>query len=168
MTEATFAVLLMPVGVSRVGSSGKIIPGMSAYIRDLKTGKPLGPNQVGELCFKGRLITKGYYRNPEITQITYSKDGWLFTGDVGYYDDDGFFFIVDRLKELIKYKGFQVAPAELEDLLLMHPKIKEAGVVGKIDEIAGELPTAFIVKQPGADVTEKEILEYIAGTVYII
>ena len=165
MTETTFTVLLMPSGVTRLGSSGKIVPGMTAYVRDMESCHPLGPNQSGELCFKGTFITKGYYRNPEATQSTYSNGdgGWLFTGDVGYYDEDGFFYIIDRIKELIKYKGFQVPPAELEGLLLLHPKIKDAGVVGKPDEEAGELPTAFVVRQPGADISEDEIIQYIAG-----
>ncbi|KAI4468104.1 long-chain-fatty-acid--coa ligase [Holotrichia oblita] len=147
LTEATLAVTLVPHDDLKTGSSGKVVPGMSCMIRDPETKKALGANQVGELCFKGRMITKGYYENEEATRSTFSSDGWLFTGDLGYYDEEYHFYIVDRLKELIKYKGFQVAPAELEAILIQHPQIQDVGVIGKADEEAGELPTAFVVKK---------------------
>jgi len=88
------------------------------------------------------------------------KEGWLHTGDIATVDKNGFFYIVDRLKELIKYNGYQVAPAELEGVLLTNPNILDAGVVGKPDPDAGELPTAFVVLKPGAVLTEKEIIDY--------
>jgi 4-coumarate--CoA ligase len=108
----------------------------------------------------------GYCGDKAATAATIDKDGWLHTGDVGYYDEDGFFYIVDRIKELIKYKGFQVAPAELETILLTHPDIKDAAVVGLSDEIAGELPFAFIVKQPNAKITTSDVVKYINGEIY--
>lgn len=122
----------------------------------------MGPNQQGELCFKGDLIMKGYLNDKEATNNAIDKDGWLHTGDIGYYDEDKQFFIVDRLKELIKYNAFQVAPAEIEALLLSNPKVKDCGVIGIPDETAGELPFAYVVKQPGVQVTAKDIIQFVA------
>lgn len=107
---------------------------------------------------------KGYCGDKKSTSATIDEDGWLHTGDIGYYDEDGFFFIVDRLKELIKYKAFQVPPAELEAILLTHPDIKDAAVVGLPDEVAGELPLAFVVKQSNNNnITADEIVKYVNG-----
>ena len=106
---------------------------------------------------------KGYWNNPEATSETI-RDGWLYTGDIAKMDEDGYVYIVDRKKELIKYKGFQVAPAELESLLLEHPLISDAAVIGKPDLEAGEIPKAFVVTG-GAAVTAEEIMEYMAGLV---
>jgi 4-coumarate--CoA ligase len=108
LTEATLAVIGMPTGVERHGSSGVVFPRILCKVRDPKTGKSLGPNQVGELCFKGPLIMKGYYGNADATRNSFTSDGWLLTGDLGYYDEEKYFYITGRLKELIKYKGFQV------------------------------------------------------------
>jgi acyl-CoA synthetase (AMP-forming)/AMP-acid ligase II len=105
---------------------------------------------------------KGYINDPKATAETIDAEGWLHSGDIGYYDEDNQFYIVDRLKELIKYKAFQVPPAEIEGLLLSHPKIKDCGVIGIPDEAAGELPFAYIVKQPEADLTAKEVIDFVA------
>nr|CAD7259178.1 unnamed protein product [Timema shepardi] len=134
-------------------------------ILDLVTGKTLGPNKEGELCFKGAQIMKGYYGDSKSTSECFDEEGYFHTGDVGYYDTDGYFFIVDRIKELIKYKAFQVAPAELEAILLKHPSIEDAAVVGVPDEISGELPKAFVVKKQGVDVSEEEIVKFVEGQV---
>jgi acyl-CoA synthetase (AMP-forming)/AMP-acid ligase II len=104
---------------------------------------------------------RGYRDDPEATASTIDKDGWLHSGDLGYYDEDKQFFIVDRLKELIKYKGYQVPPAELEGVLLMHPKIKDAGVIGIPDKNAGELPFAFVVKEEGSGLTEQDVKDFV-------
>lgn len=143
------------------GSVGSLKTGLYAKVIDTETGKPLGPNQRGELCFKGDCIMKGYLGDVKATQ-TAILDGWLHTGDVGYYDNDYEFFIVDRIKELIKYKGFQVPPAEIESLLLTHPKIKDAAVIGKPDELAGELPLAFVVTQDNVNLSAEEVINYVA------
>ncbi|XP_071055898.1 luciferin 4-monooxygenase-like [Onthophagus taurus] len=164
LTEGTITLTLMRTKERKLGSSGKLVPSVSGCVKDIKTGELLGPNQVGELCFKGKMVTKGYYKNPEATKLAY-KDGWLHTGDIGYFDEEGFIFIVDRLKELIKYKAFQVPPAEIEGILLTHPGIKDVGVVGKPDAIAGELPTAFVVRNPGKEVSEQEIVDFVAREV---
>lgn len=108
LTEATLAVIMTNIGETKHGSSGKVVSFMQCKVRDPDSGASLGPGQVGELCFKGPMVMKGYYRNAESTKNTFTSDGWLLSGDLGYYDDEKNFFIVDRLKELIKYKGFQV------------------------------------------------------------
>ncbi|KAG5870294.1 hypothetical protein JTB14_020368 [Gonioctena quinquepunctata] len=166
LTEANLAITLMKSNdLNKLGSVGKVLTYMSIIVRDPESGKWLGPNKVGEICVKGPMMMKGYYRNEQATRETFTSDGWLKTGDLGHYDDDGYFYIVDRLKELIKYKGYQVAPAEIEALLINHPKVLDVGVVGAPDEVAGELPLAFVVKKEGVDVTEEELQEYVAKRV---
>ena len=145
----------------------KLIAGKVVSIGDENSTDGLGPNCEGELCFNGSIITKGYYGDPDSTKAVIDKDGWFHSGDVGYYDEDGYFYIVDRIKELIKYKGYQVAPAELEAILLTHPLIKDAAVVGLPDEDAGELPFAFVVKQPDSKLTSEEVVKYVNGKVII-
>ncbi|XP_018574151.1 luciferin 4-monooxygenase [Anoplophora glabripennis] len=164
MTETTLGVLATPYGEAKIGSCGKVVPGMMAKVIS-EEGKALGPYEEGELCFKGVLIMKGYVGDLEATRNTIDMDGWLHTGDVAYYDNDGYFFIVDRIKELIKYKAFQVAPAELEALLLTHPSVQDAAVIGLPNEEAGELPLAFVVKKAGKNITEKEIEKFVADSV---
>jgi acyl-CoA synthetase (AMP-forming)/AMP-acid ligase II len=109
---------------------------------------------------------KGYLNNEEATKHTVDKDGWLHTGDIAYMDEEGYFFVVDRLKELIKYKGFQVPPAELEGLLLEHEGIADAAVIPVPDTVADELPKAFVVRKPGHEaLTEEEVKEFIKAKV---
>ncbi|ELT91602.1 hypothetical protein CAPTEDRAFT_127497, partial [Capitella teleta] len=131
-------------------------------VRDLETDKFLPAYKQGEICCSGPCNMKGYLDKQEATDAMIGADGWLKTGDIGYYDANGYFYIVDRLKELIKYKGYQVSPSELEDLLLKHPKIADAGVVGFPDEECGELPSALVVAKPGENLTVKEIRDYVA------
>jgi acyl-CoA synthetase (AMP-forming)/AMP-acid ligase II len=117
-------------------------------IVDLTTGQAVGPRQQGELLIRGPQIMRGYLNRPEETAECIDRDGWYHTGDIGYVDDEQWFYIVDRTKELIKYKGLQVAPAELEALLLTHPAILDVAVIRKDDEEAGEVPLAYIVLKP--------------------
>lgn len=164
LTETTLAVLLSPPSNSKYGSVGMVAPNTLAKVIPLDepdSGKTLGPNCKGELCFKGDLIMKGYRDDKKSTESIIDKDGWLHTGDIGYYDEDGFFYIVDRLKELIKYKGYQVPPAELEAILLTCSGVKDAAVVGLPNEAAGELPCAFVVKQERSKLTEDDIIKYV-------
>lgn len=147
----------------KFGSVGPLIPNTDGKVVDVETGNELGPNEEGEICVRGPQIMKGYLNNSEATAKTIDPDGFLHTGDIGYVDDDGWFYIVDRLKELIKYKGMQVAPAELEALLLSHPQISDAAVIGVPDEAAGELPKAFVVT--GGDVSEEDIKSFVASKV---
>ncbi|XP_055679599.1 uncharacterized protein LOC129787822 isoform X2 [Lutzomyia longipalpis] len=164
MTETTLTVLGSRGSVPVQGSAGVITARTWGKVIDMETGEILGPNKRGELCFKGPTIMKGYYRNPKATQDTI-KDGWLHTGDVGYYDEGKNFYIVDRLKELIKYNSFQVAPAELEALLLTHPAIKDAAVIGIPDPQTGELPTAFVVLKDNLKASGEEIANFVAERV---
>jgi acyl-CoA synthetase (AMP-forming)/AMP-acid ligase II len=130
---------------------------------DPASGNELGPNEEGELCVRGPQNMKGYLNNPAATARTIDGDGWLHTGDIGYADEDGHFFIVDRVKELIKYKGFQVAPAELEAVLLTHPAVADAAVIPCRDDAAGEIPKAFVVLK--GEATEDELIRFVADRV---
>nr|ABR17274.1 unknown [Picea sitchensis] len=150
---------------SHFGSAGTLVPGLEAKIVNLETGRSLPPNQSGEVWLRGPNIMTGYFNNPNATKMTLDKEGWLHTGDMGYFDDEGGLFIVDRIKELIKYKGFQVPPAELEGLLLTHPQIVDAGVIPLPDLNAGEVPIAYVVRTPGSSLTEKDVMAYVAKQV---
>ncbi|CAO1397512.1 unnamed protein product [Diamesa tonsa] len=160
MSELTLSVLLQKK-TCKPGSVGDINAGSTVKVID-EQGNSLGANKPGELCFKGNQLMVGYIGNDEATQDIIDDDGWLHTGDIGYYDEDKQFFIIDRIKELIKYKGFQVPPAEIEAILLQHPNIQDAAVIGIPDELAGELPLAFVVKVPGKEITKEEVIQYVA------
>ncbi|KAK3183759.1 hypothetical protein Dsin_031045 [Dipteronia sinensis] len=154
------------------GSSGRLSWGLEAKIVDPETGDALPPRKHGELWIRGPIVMKGYIGDVKATGETLLKDGWMRTGDLCYIDEDGFVFVVDRLKELIKFKGFQVAPAELEQLLLSHPEIADAAVVPYPDEEAGEVPMAFVVRQLQSKsksksrlIKEAEIMDFVAKRV---
>jgi acyl-CoA synthetase (AMP-forming)/AMP-acid ligase II len=129
----------------------------------METGEALRQNQKGEVCVRGPQVMRGYLNRPEATAETIDSAGWLHTGDIGYADDDGHFFIVDRAKELIKYKGFQVPPAELEAVLLTHPCVADAAVIPCADDEAGEVPKAIIVLRQ--ETTAEEIMDFVAERV---
>ncbi|OIW17005.1 hypothetical protein TanjilG_26758 [Lupinus angustifolius] len=154
-----------PIDV-KAGACGTVVRNAEMKVVDPETDNSLPRNQPGEICIRGDQIMKGYLNDPEATKRTIDKEGWLHTGDIGYIDDDDELFIVDRLKELIKYKGFQVAPAELEALLLSHPNISDAALIPMKDEAAGEVPVAFVVRS-NADIntTEDEIKLFISKQV---
>ncbi|XP_031257872.1 4-coumarate--CoA ligase 2-like [Pistacia vera] len=147
------------------GACGTVVRNAEMKIIDPDTGTYLPRNQPGEICIRGDQIMKGYLNDVEATKRTIDSGGWLHTGDIGYIDDDDELFIVDRLKELIKYKGFQVAPAELEAMLLTHPRISDAAVVPMKDDQAGEVPVAFIVKANDSQITEDEVKQFISKQV---
>jgi 4-coumarate--CoA ligase len=147
------------------GACGTVVRNAEMKIVDPETGASLPRNEAGEICIRGDQIMKGYLNDSEATSKTIDKDGWLYTGDIGYIDDDDELFIVDRLKELIKYKGFQVAPAELEALLIAHTLINDAAVVAMKDDSAGEVPVAFVVRSNSSEITEDEIKQYISKQV---
>ncbi|KAH7515293.1 hypothetical protein FEM48_Zijuj10G0011400 [Ziziphus jujuba var. spinosa] len=149
----------------KAGGCGTVVRNAELKIVDPESGSSLPRNQPGEICIRGDQIMKGYLNDPEATKRTIDDEGWLHTGDIGLVDDDDELFIVDRLKELIKYKGFQVAPAELEALLLTHPYISDAAVVPMKDEAAGEIPVAFVVRSNGSNITEDEIKQFVSKEV---
>jgi acyl-CoA synthetase (AMP-forming)/AMP-acid ligase II len=144
-------------------SIGPSLPNTDVLVADVETGRPLGHGERGEIWVRGPQVMSGYLGAPEATAATLDAEGWLHTGDVGYVDEAGHCRIVDRVKELIKYKGFQVAPAELEALLLTHPRIKDAAVVRSPDEEAGEVPKAFVVGN--GDLTADEVMAFVAERV---
>uniref|UniRef100_A0A0A9Y1R7 Luciferin 4-monooxygenase n=2 Tax=Lygus hesperus TaxID=30085 RepID=A0A0A9Y1R7_LYGHE len=148
LTETSPLVCSTPNDVENHSSVGP--PALNTYVKvvDVESGKALGPDQPGEIVVKGPQVMKGYWKNQKATDEVL-KDGWFYTGDIGYYDSDGYFYITDRLKELIKVKGFQVAPAELEGILRSHPDVMDAGVIGAPDPINGEKPVAFVALKPG-------------------
>jgi acyl-CoA synthetase (AMP-forming)/AMP-acid ligase II len=132
-------------------------------IVDVESARDSPAGQPGEVWIRGPQVMKGYLNNPEATARTLDRDGWLRTGDIGTVDDDGYLTIVDRLKELIKVKGYQVAPAELEALLLKHPGIADVAVIPVPDEECGEVPKAFVVSR--GDLTADEVIAFVHAQV---
>lgn len=165
MTETSPVIHMSPVDAGKIkhGAVGQCVPNTECKIVDMETGASLGHNQEGEICMRGPQVMKGYLNRPEATSATIDSEGWLHTGDIGYADEDGHFFIVDRAKELIKYKGFQVAPAELEALLLSHPAVADVAVIPVPDEEAGELPKAFVVMK--GEASDEELKAFVAERV---
>jgi 4-coumarate--CoA ligase len=154
MTELSPVSHLVPSTAPRSGAAGITVPNTQTRVVDIETGLDLPANQEGEIWVKGPQVMQGYLNNAKATAETMTEDEWLRTGDIGRVDDNGYLFITDRLKELIKYKGFQVAPAELEATLVAMEGIIDAAVIGKPDEEAGELPIAFVVTtDPAPDTT---------------
>lgn len=144
-------------------SGGRLLPNTECLVVDPMSGEGVDRGELGEIWVRGPIVMQGYLGRPDATAATIDADGWLHTGDVGYVDEDGDVFIVDRVKELIKYKGLQVAPAELEAILLGHPAVADAAVIPSPDEEAGEVPKAFVVlKTP---VASDEILSFVAERV---
>ncbi|MEU8292403.1 4-coumarate--CoA ligase family protein [Streptomyces pseudogriseolus] len=170
MTELSPGTHVVPLDLMEEappGTVGKLIAGTEMRIVSLDDpGKDLGPGESGEILIRGPQVMKGYLGRPDATAAMIDEDGWLHTGDVGHADADGWLFVVDRVKELIKYKGFQVAPAELEALLLTHPGVADAAVIGVYNEDGNEVPHAFVVRHPSApDLTEGEVMLHVAERV---
>ncbi|KAA9083773.1 AMP-binding protein [Microbacterium radiodurans] len=158
-------------GDTPVSSVGMLLPNVEAKLVDPETGDELeahdddGLTEPGEIWVRGPNVMLGYLGRPEATAETIDEDGFLHTGDIAVHHVDGYFTIVDRLKELIKYKGYQIAPAELEALLLSHPKIADAAVIGVLDDDHQEIPKAFVVTQPDSGLTEDDVMAFVAGEV---
>ncbi|MGW7261846.1 4-coumarate--CoA ligase family protein [Streptomyces sp. NPDC054842] len=169
MTELSPGTHVVPLDAADPppGTVGKLIAGTEMRILSLDDpGKDLGVGEAGEIAIRGPQVMKGYLGQPDATAAMIDADGWLHTGDVGRVDGDGWLFVVDRVKELIKYKGFQVAPAELEALLLTHPGIADAAVIGVYDDDHNEVPHAHVVRQPtAADLSAGEVMMYVAERV---
>ncbi len=146
-----------------VASIGPPVPNTESKVVDVVSQAELGPNEEGEICVRGPQVMKGYLNRPDATAAMIDADGWLHTGDIGFADEHGCFFVVDRLKELIKYKGMQIAPAELEAVLLGHPSIADAAVIPLECDEAGQVPKAFVVLK--SELACADILEYVAARV---
>jgi acyl-CoA synthetase (AMP-forming)/AMP-acid ligase II len=165
MTELSPGTHLVPDGTARTappGTVGKLFPSTEARLVSVETGEDVGPGEEGEIWIRGPQRMKGYFGRQEETDTLIDADGWLHTGDIGVVDSDGWWFVVDRVKELIKYKGYQVAPAELEALLLTSPDVADVAVIGVYDEKGDEVPKAFVVRAPGSTVTEDDVLSFVA------
>jgi 4-coumarate--CoA ligase len=162
MTELSPVSHTTPPGMFKAGSSGVTVSNTESRIVDPDTGEDQPFGERGELWVRGPQVMKGYLNNSEATAATLDSDGWLRTGDVAIIDEDHHMTIVDRVKELIKYNGFQVPPAELEALLITHPEVNDVAVIGIPDESAGELPKAFIVRSPGSEVTAEDLQAFVA------
>ncbi|KAG1677299.1 Luciferin 4-monooxygenase [Nymphon striatum] len=166
MTETSPVCHMAPVNDPKPGSVGVLLPNTECKIIDLETMESVDVNELGEMYIRGPQVMKGYLNNDQATKETIDEDGWLLSGDVGYRDEEGHFYIVDRKKDMIKYRGFQVSPTELEGVLLMHKGVQDCGVIGMPDPQSGELTVAFIVrKEDATNLTVEEITEYIADQV---
>jgi long-chain acyl-CoA synthetase len=160
LTEASPETHDSPPERIKVGSIGIPLMDTDAKIVDVETGtKELAPGEEGELIIKGPQVMLGYWQRPEETRDTL-RDDWLYTGDIARMDEEGYFYIVDRSKDMIKYKGYGVYPGEVENVLYMHPAIRECAVAGKPDAVAGELPKAYVVLKDGYSLTEEELIEF--------
>ena len=151
--------------IRKFGSVGIPLPYTDVKVVDTETGtKEMRPGEEGELIQKGPSVALGYWKKPEDTKEAF-KNGWLYTGDLGTMDDNGFFYITGRKKELIKYKGYNIAPRMLEEILYKHPAVLGCAAVGKKDDMAGEIPVAFVSVKEGAKVTAGELMEFVNGQV---
>lgn len=166
LTECTMGGSMNPPFRDKIrhGSVGLPVFDTELKVVDAATGEDLPPGSEGEICIKGPQIMQGYWNRPEATAEVL-KDGWLLTGDIGQEDDDGYFFITDRKKDLIIYKGYNVYPRELEEVLFEHPSVQQCAVVGKVDEDTGEYPVAFVELISGMSATAEEVMEYVNGQV---
>ena len=165
LTEASPVTHCNPVDLTmrtvKVGSIGLPLPDTEAVILDAETSeKTLKQGETGELAVKGPQVMKGYWRKPDETALIL-RDGWLLTGDIARMDENGYFYITDRKKDLIKYKDYSVYPREIEDVLYEHPAVRLCAVIGKSDPAAGEIPKAFVVLTDGATVSEQEIKAFV-------
>lgn len=147
------------------GSCGYLLPKTEAKIINVETRETLAPTELGELAIRGPQVMRGYLNNKEATTGIMTEDGFMLTGDIAHFDEKGMLYVVDRCKELIKYKGFQVAPAELEALIGSMPQVKDVVVIPVLDDDAGEIPRAYVVKQDGVELTESEVTDFVASKV---
>ncbi|XP_049792324.1 uncharacterized protein LOC126199448 [Schistocerca nitens] len=165
MTELLMTLSSERTKPSPFGSVGLPQPNVEVKVVDTESGDALGPNQDGELCFRAPTVTRGYYNDPVATAAAIDADGWFHTGDVGYYDDAGHFYITDRIKDFVKYKGHHVSSVLLEGLLYKHQAVLEAAVVGVPDPLAAELPRAYVALKSGEQVSAEELANFVNAEV---
>lgn len=162
LTECSMGAISNPPipELTKVGSVGMPVADTECKIVDSYTGEELPPGQAGEICIKGPQVMSGYWNRPDATSEVL-KDGWLFTGDIGKEDEDGYFFITDRIKDMIIYKGYNIYPRELEEVLFSHPAVEMCSVIGKPDVQAGEIPVAFVKLLAGQQATSEALIEFV-------
>jgi long-chain acyl-CoA synthetase len=161
LTETSPVTHLNPLkGISKLGSIGLPFPDTDSAIMDMETGEgPLPPGAEGEIAIRGPQVAKGYWQRPEETAATF-RDGWLFTGDIAYMDEEGYFFITDRKKDMVLVGGYNVYPREVDEVLFQHPDVKEAATVGVPHKSHGEVLKAFIVPRDGAELKKSDIVAF--------
>lgn len=145
------------------GSVGVLQPGVFGKVLDIDTGDILGPYAHGELCFKGEVLMKSYVGDIDKSSSFIDESGWYHSGDIGYYDDDDEWFLVGRKKDLIHYNGRVISPSTIEAILVKHPQVKEAGVIGVQSKHLDEVPVAFIVQEESESTSEKEVIDFLMG-----
>jgi acyl-CoA synthetase (AMP-forming)/AMP-acid ligase II len=165
MTEMTILIAFEMYGSKHYDCAGQPTPGTKMKVIDIDSGELLSHDQIGEICVTGPTLFKGYHNNLSATQESIDSDNYMHTGDLGYYDSDGHFYIVDRIKTLLKTDGMQVSPTELEGIILTHDSVEEVAVIGIPDEILGEIPTAIVVIKDQYKNTIKcdDLLQYVNG-----
>jgi acyl-CoA synthetase (AMP-forming)/AMP-acid ligase II len=165
LTETSPATNTNPLDRIKLESCGPPLADTFEKIVSLDTGEELAAGEVGEVAVRGPQVMKGYWKRPQETKECLSEDGWLLTGDIGWLDEDGYLYILDRKKEMIKYKGYQVAPAELEAVLHEHPAVLDAAVIPKRHLEGGEIPKAFVVLREGMQASPEELMAFVAEKV---
>jgi acyl-CoA synthetase (AMP-forming)/AMP-acid ligase II len=165
MTETSPTTNVAPLYRIKEESVGPPVADTVEKVVSLDDERELGPGEVGEVYIRGPQIMRGYWQRPQETADTLTSDGWLRSGDIGMYDEEGYVTIVDRKKEMIKYKGYQVAPAELEGVLMEHPDVADAAVIPKRDLESGEVPKAFVLLHKNRQLTQEEIQHFVAERV---
>jgi acyl-CoA synthetase (AMP-forming)/AMP-acid ligase II len=165
MTETSPGTNTNPLDRIKLESCGPPMADTFEKVVSLDTGQELGAGEVGELAVRGPQVMKGYWQRPQETKECLSEDGWMLTGDVGWLDEDGYLYLVERKKEMIKYKGYQVAPAELEAVLHEHPAVLDAAVIPKPHLEGGEIPKAFVVLREGYQASPEDLMAFVAEKV---
>jgi acyl-CoA synthetase (AMP-forming)/AMP-acid ligase II len=161
LTEASAITNETPLSRPKLGSVGPPVSDTMEKIVSTETGTEVAAGEPGELLIKGPQVMQGYRNQPEATAEALTPDGWLRSGDICRFDEDGYVYVLDRKKDTINYKGYQVAPAELEDVLRKHPSVMDAAVIPKSDAIAGEIPKAYVVARPGQRPTTRDIIQFV-------
>ncbi len=164
LSEASPTTHANPPDRPKDGSVGIAVSDLKDRIMDTDTGKEMPPGEPGELAVRGPNVFQGYWKHPEDTKLALRR-GWLFTGDIARMDEEGYVYILDRKKEMIQYRGYRIAPAELESILMEHPAVRDCAVVGLPDKDAGEIPKAFVVLQPQVEVEPEDLIDFVAERV---
>ncbi|XP_069956117.1 uncharacterized protein [Cherax quadricarinatus] len=166
MTETSAMISSTRISINyNIGSVGRVVPYVQVKIVDVESGEMLGEHQEGEICVKGPNVMLGYANDPVATAATIDPQGWLHTGDIGYYNQDNFIFLTDRMKDLIKVKGFQVSPTELENVIMKCEDVADVAVVGVPHDRMGEAPLAFVVLKPGSKLQPHQLMQFVADRV---